>query len=152
MSIGSRGSNCTSNIEHKNLVMEIWMATGASKWTSVSHKFKRTIDKKDIELAGLVLGWLVLEYVVADLKFKHIGRFCENTSAVALTYRVITSISIPSATIIQFLELRKWERKSSSLTSMGVAVKDNDMADIPSRKSRMENLQRQNKSYIWLQL
>ena len=50
----------------------------------VSHtnpKGRFTIN--NLELAGLVLGWLVLEYVVEDLKFKHIGRFCDNTSEVA---------------------------------------------------------------------
>ena len=33
----------------------------------------------DIELAGIFLGWLVLEYVAEDLKFKHIGSFCDST-------------------------------------------------------------------------
>jgi hypothetical protein len=37
---------------------------------------------KDLELAGLVLGWLVLEGVCKDLVFKHVGMFCDNTSLV----------------------------------------------------------------------
>ena len=41
-----------------------------------------SITINDLELAALVIGWLVLEQV-APLKFKHVVLFCDNTSATA---------------------------------------------------------------------
>ena len=43
-------------------------------------KVRLTIN--NIKLVGLVMGWLVLEYGVDIMKFKHIGSFCDNKSAV----------------------------------------------------------------------
>ena len=44
---------------------------------------KGRLTINNIELEGLVLRCLVLEYVVDYFMFRHIGCFCENTSAVA---------------------------------------------------------------------
>ena len=79
------------------------------------------------------MGWMVLEYVVEDLKFEHIGNFCENTSEVSSTYRGSTSTSTPEARLLQFLALRKRERKESSLTPMSILGGNNAISDIPSR-------------------
>jgi hypothetical protein len=92
---------------------------------------KLTIN--DLELAGLVLGWLVLEHVVADLTFKHVGMFCDNTSAVAWAYKGSTSTSIAAARLLRLLSIRQRVRQASSLIPMNIAGKDNAMADIPSR-------------------
>ena len=59
------------------------------------------------KLGGLVLGWLVLEYVLEDLKFKDIGRFYDNKSAVAWKYEGSTSTSILEAGLLQYLSLKK---------------------------------------------
>mmetsp|Transcript_43339 Transcript_43339/g.44037 ORF Transcript_43339/g.44037 Transcript_43339/m.44037 type:complete len:99 (-) Transcript_43339:121-417(-) len=39
----------------------------------------------DLELAGLVLGYLVLEITHVDLSLKHVGMFCDNKAAVTWT-------------------------------------------------------------------
>ena len=59
----------------------------------------------DIKLAGLGMGWLILEYVVEDLKIKHIGSFCYNKSSVVWTYSGSTSTPISAAILLQFLLL-----------------------------------------------
>ena len=92
---------------------------------------KLTIN--NLELAGLVLGWLVLEHVVADFTFKHVGMFCDNTSAVAWAYKGSTSTSIAAARLLRLLSIRQRVRQASSLLPMNIARKDNAMADIPSR-------------------
>ena len=92
---------------------------------------KLTIN--DLELAALVLGWMVLEYVCNDLTFKHIGMFCDNTSAVAWAYKGGTSRSIPAGRLLRLLSLRQRTRKASSLLPMHIAGENNAMADIPSR-------------------
>ena len=87
----------------------------------------------DIELAGLVLGWLVLEHVCPDLVFKHIGMFCDNTSAVSWAFKGSTATSIPAGRLLRLLFIRQRVRKASSLVPLHIAGKDNAMADIPSR-------------------
>ena len=92
---------------------------------------KLTIN--DLELAGLVLGWLVLENVCANLLYKHIGSFCDNTSAVSWTYKGSTSTSIAAARLLRLLFIRQRVRQASALVPISIAGKDNAMADIPSR-------------------
>ena len=59
----------------------------------------------DLELAGMVLGWLILELTINNLAFHHIGLFCDNTSAVAWTHKGSSSTSIPAARLLRFLFL-----------------------------------------------
>ena len=99
--------------------------------TGTNKTGKLTIN--DLELAGLVLGWLVLEGVCKDLVFKHIGMFCDNTSSVAWAHRGSTSTSLPAARLLRFLALRQRARQASSLLPLHIAGEDNQMADIPSR-------------------
>ena len=67
---------------------------------------KGRLTINDLELAGLVLGWLVMEYVVDNMKFKHIRSFCDNTSVVSQTYRGSTSTSILAARIRRLISLQ----------------------------------------------
>ena len=92
-----------------------------------------TLTINDLELAGLVLGWLVLEHVCDDLRYKHVGMFCDNTSAVSWAYRGSTSTSTVAGRLLRFLALRQRKRQVSSLAPLHVAGDDNAMADIPSR-------------------
>ena len=55
------------------------------------------ITMNDLELAGVVLGWLVLEKLVPNLRFKHVGMNCDNTTAVAWSNKYRTAKSIPAA-------------------------------------------------------
>lgn len=99
--------------------------------TDKNRNGKLTIN--DLELAGLVLGWLVLEYVCADLQFKHVGMFCDNTSAVSWAYKGHTTTSTVAGRLLRLLSIRQRTRQASSLMPMNIAGKDNKMADIPSR-------------------
>ena len=38
---------------------------------------------KDVELAGLIINWLVLDITHLPLQLEQIGTFCDNTSAVS---------------------------------------------------------------------
>jgi len=98
--------------------------------SATNRKGKLTIN--DLELAGLVLGWLVLEYVSNDLMYKHIGLFCDNTSAVSWAYKGHTTMSLVAGRLLRLLAIRQRTRQTSSLMPMNIAGKDNAMADIPS--------------------
>jgi hypothetical protein len=88
----------------------------------------------DLELAGLVLNWLALECQPGlQLKFHHIGVFCDNTSAVSWAYKLRTSTSIVAGRLLRLLGLRMHARKTSSLVPLHIAGEDNTMADIVSR-------------------
>ena len=92
-----------------------------------------TITINDLKLAGMVLGWLVLEYVAKDLNYKHIGMFCDNTSAIGWTQKGHTTTSIPAARLLRFLSLRQRFRRTSSLLPVHIAGEQNSMADFCSR-------------------
>ena len=94
---------------------------------------KGDLTINDLELAGMVLGWLVLEYIWTKLSFKHIGLFCDNTSAVAWAFKGSTSTSIAAGRLLRFLAIRQRLRQTSSLMPRSIAGRDNKMADIPSR-------------------
>ena len=91
------------------------------------------ITINDLELAGLVLGWLVLEHVCDHLTFKHVGMFCDNTSAVSWAFKGSTSTSIIAGRLLRFLALRQRTRQTSSLLPLHVAGEHNRLADVPSR-------------------
>ncbi len=92
-----------------------------------------TITMNDLELAGVVLGWLVLEHLVPDLRFKHIGLNCDNSSAVSWANKYRTAKSIPAARLLRLLSLRMHRRKVSPLLVISIKGDDNDMADKASR-------------------
>ena len=87
----------------------------------------------DLELAGKVMNWLVLECQPIDLAYHHIGSFCDNTSAVAWTHKMRTSKSKSAGRLLRMLGMRIHKRKASSITPLNIAGIDNDMADVVSR-------------------
>ena len=90
------------------------------------------ITINDLELAALVLGWLVMEKITS-VTFKHVAIFCDNTSAVSWAAKLRTSKSIPAARLLRLLGLRIRTMQASSLVPMRIAGSDNTMADIASR-------------------
>ena len=87
----------------------------------------------DLELAGMVLGWLVMEQAFESLVYRHIGMFCDNTSAVAWCHRGVSSRSIPAARLLRLLYLRQRKRQASSLLPIHIAGENNHLADVASR-------------------
>jgi hypothetical protein len=93
-----------------------------------------TVSINDLELAGLVLNWLALEYNNSvPLEFHHVGVFCDNTSAVSWTNKMRTSTSIIAGRLLRILGLRIHARRASSLIPIHIAGVDNVKADSISR-------------------
>jgi hypothetical protein len=63
------------------------------------------ISINDLELAGIVLNFIALEIVMPTLQDKHIGTYCDNTSAVSWANKLRTSKSIPAARLLRLLGL-----------------------------------------------
>jgi len=92
-----------------------------------------TITINDLELAVIVISMLVLENITTNLIFKHIGTYCNNTSAVSWANRLRTSKCIPAERLLRILGLQIHAEKSSSLTTLSTAGDHIVMADITSR-------------------
>ena len=91
------------------------------------------ITMNDLELAGVIIEWLVLEHLVKDLRFKHVGMNCDNSVAVTWANKYRTSKSIAAARLLRLLCLRMHIRQSSPSLVIGVKGDDNGMADVASR-------------------
>ena len=94
---------------------------------------KGYITINDLELAGIVLNWMALELTDLNLKYAHIATFCDNTSAVAWSYKMRTSKSVAAGKLLRLLGMRIHQRKASTVIPSHIAGEKNDMADIVSR-------------------
>ena len=94
---------------------------------------KGSITMNDLELAGVILGWLVLEKLVPDLRFKHVGMNCDNSTAVAWSNKYRSAKSIPAARLLRLLSIRMHRRQVSPLLVIHISGDENDMADKSSR-------------------
>ena len=94
---------------------------------------KGDISMNDLELAGIVLTFLAVELTSSNIRHKHIGTYCDNTSAVSWATKLRTSKSIPAARLLRMLGLRIMATNASSLTTLHIPGTDNEMADVSSR-------------------
>ena len=94
---------------------------------------KGILTINDLELAGMVLGWLATDELFTSLEYKHIGIFADNTSAIAWLQKGSTTTSKAAGALLRFLHLRIRERRASSFTPLHIPGEQNDMADISSR-------------------
>ena len=88
-----------------------------------------TLTINDLELAGIVLEWLVLECLVTNLHFIHTAIFCDNTSATSWAYKMKTSTSMAAGQLMRLLDLRMHTNKASMLTPLWIPGSENLMSD-----------------------
>jgi hypothetical protein len=91
-----------------------------------------TITINDLEMAGIVLQYLLLEQLV-DMEHLHLAIWCDNTSAVAWTTKMSSSKSIIGQQLTRALAARMITNKSSHVAAISIAGTDNTMADLASR-------------------
>ena len=91
------------------------------------------ITNSDLELAGLLMCWLVMEDVTPCLRHKHVGLYCDNSAAVAWVDRMATRSSKVAGPLLMALAIRPKERGASPLTPLHIAGVQNGIGDIPSR-------------------
>jgi hypothetical protein len=87
----------------------------------------------DLEMAGLLLHYLVLEDVTDTLEHKHAAAWCDNTSAVSWARRLASRHSLVGQRLVRALSLRHVVTKCSPLAPWSIAGKNNKMADLASR-------------------
>jgi len=90
------------------------------------------ITNSDLEMAGLLLQWLILEQF-ADLAHTHVACWCDNTPTVAWASRLLSTKAPIAAKLLRTLALRMLECQASPLTTQHIPGVENTMADFASR-------------------
>ena len=98
-----------------------------------------SITINDLELAGVVLGWLVLEHLVPSLHHAQIGIKCDNSSTVSWA-RKFTARSLRAGHLLRALALRQQLCKAAPILVVHVPGIQNDMADVASRYATTTSL------------
>ena len=91
-----------------------------------------TITNSDLEMAGLLLHYLVLENLT-DLKHVHVAAWCDNTPTVSWANKLNSAKSRVAARLVRALSLRIQVNEASPLITVSIAGTDNVMADVASR-------------------
>jgi hypothetical protein len=93
---------------------------------------KGTITNSDLELAGLVILWLMMEHVCGPLKEKHVALFSNNSPTVSWMQRMASCSSLIVEQLIQVLVLQFNLQKVCPITTLHIAEDQNTMTDTPS--------------------
>ena len=86
----------------------------------------------DLEMAGLLLQYLVLELLVS-LLHEHVAAWCDNTSTVSWARRMTSSRSTIGHRLVRALMMRINVNQASPLVTVSIQGCRNDMADVASR-------------------
>jgi hypothetical protein len=92
-----------------------------------------TLTNSDLEMAGLLILWLVMEHVCPALDESHVALFSDNSPTVHWVERMASRSSKIAMQLIRALALRLQLTKASPLTPLHIAGVQNAMTDIPSR-------------------
>lgn len=99
-----------------------------------------TLTINDLEMAGILLQYLLLEQLV-PMKHLHTAVWCDNTSAVIWTTKMSSSKSLIGQQLTRALAARMITNKSSHLAALSIAGIDNPLADLASRSFRKTGAQ-----------
>ena len=110
---------------------------------------KGDITNSDLEMAGVLLAWLVLEQL-APISLQHstVGIFCDNTPAVSWSNRLQSSKSIVAGHLLRVLALRQHIHRSSPCLTISIAGVINTMADHASRSYIKPQYTHSNKPFL----
>jgi hypothetical protein len=92
-----------------------------------------TITNPDLEMAGLLIVFLVMEEVICNLREKNIALFSNNTPTVSWVTRLASRYSIVASNLVAALALRLKKLRCCPLTPQHIKGSKNTITDIPSR-------------------
>ncbi|EJK43807.1 hypothetical protein THAOC_37712 [Thalassiosira oceanica] len=87
----------------------------------------------DLEMAGNLLGWLVLEGMGVNIKHRHVALLNDNSSAVSWILSWAAHSKGPAGELIMALAIRQRVQRASPLTPAHLPGELNAMADCASR-------------------
>ena len=107
-----------------------------------------TLTNSDLEMAGLLCQWLVLECISpSSLKYKTIGIFSDNTPTVAWANKLSSSSSTIASYLVRALAIRLHVQHANTITTHEAGI-TNQMADISSRSSRLKAYTQTTNSFL----
>ena len=110
---------------------------------------QHTLSINDLEMAGTLLAWLVLEQITShNLHLAQVGLFCDNDSTVNWHYKKSTSTSVVAGHLLRALALRLHINRAAPLQTLHIAGKENKMADMASRSFTDNIFTNSNKTFI----
>ena len=92
-----------------------------------------SITNSDLECAGLLLLWLIMEDVCPLKVGSRVGLFSDNSPTVSWVQRLASRRSKVAAQLIRALALRLKKQGAAPLTPLHIPGVENAVADIPSR-------------------
>ena len=114
----------------KTLRPLVWRLAWPPDIVALADSGKLTIN--DLEMAGLLLQYLLLEQLV-PLQGVHTAVWCDNTSAVSWTSKMSSSKSVVGQQLTRILAIRFLANQSSHLAALSIPGALNDLADLASR-------------------
>jgi hypothetical protein len=91
------------------------------------------ITNSDLEMAGILLLWLVMEKVCQPLQEKRAALFGDNLPTVSWVTRLASLKFIVAEHLVQALALRLKSNKTCPLMALHIEGKWNAISDVPSR-------------------
>ena len=115
---------------NQNILPIVWRI----KWPQsvVDRVTSGHVTINDLEMAGLLLQYLLLEQLV-PMEHLQTAVWCDNTSAVSWTVKMSSSKSRIGQQLTRALACRMLINRSSHLAALSIAGIDNPMADLASR-------------------
>ena len=92
-----------------------------------------SITNSDLEMAGLVFVWLMIEHVVQDLKHKHVVLLSDNSPSVVWIDRMASKSSLPAAELLRVLAYRLNATEACPIPPLHIPGRHNRILDIPPR-------------------
>ena len=107
------------------------------------------ITNSDLEMAGHLLQWLVLEEIAPrSLQYQCAGIFTDNTPTVQWAYKLSSTSSIIAGFLLRALAIRMHVHRTAPLLTTHIAGEHNTMADTASRSARLPVFKSSNKPFI----
>jgi len=91
-----------------------------------------TISNSDLEMAGLLFTWLVMETVCGDLNKKWVALFSDNDPTVSWVKRLASRHLRVAAQLVRALAMRMKLNGACPITPVHIPGDENAMTDIPS--------------------
>ena len=87
----------------------------------------------DLEMAGFLITWLIMETTCADVRQKNVALFSDNSPSISWVERLASRRSLVGSRLVRALALRMKICGVCPLTPLHVAGIQNSMADVASR-------------------
>ena len=87
----------------------------------------------DLEMAGVLLLWLVVEAVCHPLQEKRVALFSDNSPTVSWVTRLASRRSLIAEHLVQALALRLKASRTCPIMALHIEGKRNAISDVPSR-------------------